>query len=1502
MLIKGAIKKFFIKEVITIAFVIFFAIRFAYPDEFTPPYIYEVTPVYGPTQSNNLYYEFDSDEEGTINYYGSCSASGYPDAYLGLNAIYFDALLDGYYDDCVITVTDIYANESDPIYVSAFTVDDTPPTALEVTPIPSVTSDTTPNYTFETDEEGDVYYGGSCASYSFVYAGTANIGNNTITLNELSEGTYSDCAIYIYDFASNEQILNISEFTVALSVPPVLTETYAIYSPNPDVTPWYQFDSTEAGTITYGGSCTSSTTNADAGTNIIIFDELVEGYYDDCTITVTDGDLEVSDPLVISAFTIEETAPYFYFLSVAVLSETNVTVTPYVTVPGTEVGVEYGLTESYGQIQNEQGLFVDWSVPLSLTGLTPNTLYYYRPYVITDEGTFYGSPGTFTTNVPPQIWQVSGIISPNPDTTPVYRFATTEAGTITYGGSCSSSTTNAIVGTNTIIFNELANGTYSNCTIRVADQYGANSNTLTLASFTINSAASFFSSDTATVLSTTSAQISLTSVVPGIEVGVQYGITQAFGQTQNQQGAFLVGNVSLSLSGLTPNIVYYYRPYIITEEGTMYGSIGTFVTSLSSSIWTPRTSGTKSWWSIASSSSGQKVMASTDNEYIYTTIDSGVTWVARTNAGTRNWRRTASSADGSILVAVAQGDYIYRSTDSGATWSALTNAGAGNWWSIATSADGTKIAAAQWGGGLYTSSDSGETWVTRAGAGARYWFSLAMSADGTKIAGVGWQNGRIVTSWDSGATWTERTAAGARNWVTVDMSPDGTKLATVAENANPYTSSDSGATWVERTGAGNRFWGGITLSDDGAVLYATVRGGYIYRSTDSGLTWEQQTATGIRGWLFLDSNSSGNKVVAGHQGGALYTYGGGVSSSTIITEITPVPSITNDATPSYTFTTTIAGAITYGGACSSATTSAVFGVNTISFSTLADGTYSNCTVTVDSSNTLSLSSFRIDTVPPVVSLLGEQEISIVAGGGYEELGAIAVDNIDGALLTTSSGTVGGGAGVYEITYEAEDSAGNTAQVVRTVTVNNPLSPPVTGVVSLPVIIPGLIVQNPIPVPPTPPKPPAEEPKIIIDTPEKPISIDDEEEPVVETPPSLETPQEDPLLPPSEIPFNPPTEQSEPPSRSDASLSDTVINTIQNTSSILSDRITTTFANSVNTLSSLDTSAPALFQTVKTSAVVVGSALAVAPVASSASGLAPLLDLPRLLAHLWNVLLTALGLRKKRKPWGTVYDSQTKQPLDPAYVTLTDMTGKEVASSLTDIDGRYGFVVPPGTYTLSAKKTNYAFPSKKLQGVFEDELYTSLYFGEQVTITEEGEIINKNIPLDQLAFDWNEFAKNEQHRLTYFKKRDVIFGKISQVLFIGGFLFSLIALFATPTFFQILVTLVYVIIFFVRRCDPKLKATGFISKTDGTPLPFAIIRLLSIATGQEIAHKVADKVGRYYAIVPNGTYTVVVDEKTESGAYIKHTLSDTYTVTKGYLSEEVSIKEGLQEREMSAIVA
>lgn len=88
--------------------------------------------------------------------------------------------------------------------------------------------------------------------------------------------------------------------------------------------------------------------------------------------------------------------------------------------------------------------------------------------------------------ITPTVTEVPPPIGTTSDSTPDFRFNTTEAGTIGYGGDCSSVTTSASIGANTVTFNTLADGTHNNCTLTITDIAGNTSDGLAISPFTID--------------------------------------------------------------------------------------------------------------------------------------------------------------------------------------------------------------------------------------------------------------------------------------------------------------------------------------------------------------------------------------------------------------------------------------------------------------------------------------------------------------------------------------------------------------------------------------------------------------------------------------------------------------------------------------------------------------------------------------------------------------------------------------------------------------------------------------------------------------------------------------------------------------------------------------------------------------------------------------------------------------------------------------------------------
>ncbi len=103
------------------------------------------------------------------------------------------------------------SNWDDTARIDIVTLTQDPPIITEVTPVPTPTNDTTPDYTFNTPIAWDISYSWSCTSSTNTWA---VVWDNTITFDTLSDWIYTDCTIQVLASPQNSTILNVSNFTV----------------------------------------------------------------------------------------------------------------------------------------------------------------------------------------------------------------------------------------------------------------------------------------------------------------------------------------------------------------------------------------------------------------------------------------------------------------------------------------------------------------------------------------------------------------------------------------------------------------------------------------------------------------------------------------------------------------------------------------------------------------------------------------------------------------------------------------------------------------------------------------------------------------------------------------------------------------------------------------------------------------------------------------------------------------------------------------------------------------------------------------------------------------------------------------------------------------------------------------------------------------------------------------------------------------------------------------
>ncbi|KPK47189.1 MAG: hypothetical protein AMS22_16965, partial [Thiotrichales bacterium SG8_50] len=100
----------------------------------------------------------------------------------------------------------------------------------------------------------------------------------------------------------------------------------------------------------------------------------------------------------------------------------------------------------------------------------------------------------------------------------------------------------------------------------------------------------------------------------------------------------------------------------------------------------------------------------------------------------------------------------------------------------------------------------------------------------------------------------------------------------------------------------------------------------------------------------------------------------------------------------------------------------------------------------DSSGNAAITGIRTviyeDRTPPQITLVGDNPQTITQGGPYVELGASATDNVDGdltgAIVIDDSAVDTSTIGSYDVTYDVQDSSGNSATtMIRSVDVKAP---------------------------------------------------------------------------------------------------------------------------------------------------------------------------------------------------------------------------------------------------------------------------------------------------------------------------------------------------------------------------------------------------------------------------------------------------------------------------------
>jgi hypothetical protein len=279
---------------------------------------------------------------------------------------------------------------------------------------------------------------------------------------------------------------------------------------------------------------------------------------------------------------------------------------------------------------------------------------------------------------------------------------------------------------------------------------------------------------------------------------------------------------------------------------------------------------------------------------------------------------------------------------------------------------------------------------------------------------------------------------------------------------------------------------------------------------------------------------------------------------------------------------------------------------------------------------------------------------------------------------------------------------------------------------------------------------------------------------------------------------------------------------------------------------------------------VGAALAtitvIAPTAIVGTTVA-IIEIPLLIQRFLFGILGFLGIRKKGRNFGYVYDSITKAPLSLAIVRFYNNVGKLIQTEVTSSYGQFNTEIDDGEYRLVVSKSAYKFPSRYVIGNTDGPI-ANIYHG-QLGQFKETDISSLSIPMDPLDRNRNTLLYR------FMKAFRFIWNTTGFLLFSIGFIQSIMHLLSAQTTLNIIIFFIYLLllILLVLKVNPFKRNVGIIYKERKKQAGVGIL-LKKLGEDKVLDHRFSDEKGKYHFIVTPGSYKIELANE------------ETYTIRKG----------------------
>ena len=224
----------------------------------------------------------------------------------------------------------------------------------------------------------------------------------------------------------------------------------------------------------------------------------------------------------------------------------------------------------------------------------------------------------------------------------------------------------------------------------------------------------------------------------------------------------------------------------------------------------------------------------------------------------------------------------------------------------------------------------------------------------------------------------------------------------------------------------------------------------------------------------------------------------------------------------------------------------------------------------------------------------------------------------------------------------------------------------------------------------------------------------------------------------------------------------------------------------------------------------------------------------------QVILSILGLLRKNKPWGIVYDGDTHRAIPFAVLRLYLKNSKAMVSqTVTDAEGKYGFIADPGKYRLEVGHPDYRKTEIML------------------TVEQDSSIIQ------DISLSTDEKLKTVDKYKVWMHGINNFFSKISPTITFIGLILSSIAVVLRPnavnlTFFCLYLTLTA--LYAIKKLKaPKFWGTVYDAKSN-LLVPNVLVKIFHKHDWQMANTHITDNRGRFPIQESPGEYAVLLSAR------------------------------------------